>query len=150
MSLPAALRRPQKKHAPVFLKHVSCGFSNFSSIVGPSHHPVVYVLAMYGNHLKGGYTPPNRQQQLGGGIPPLEEKELLLLLVGGRGRPPRIQDRLLLLGGVDPPLASRQELLLHRVALPLFSCASALASVAGPGLFHYVFLSFSEGFSVIS
>jgi len=32
--LPAALRRPQKKHAPGFLEHVSCGFSQFSSILG--------------------------------------------------------------------------------------------------------------------
>jgi len=32
--LPAALRRPQKKHAPGFLEHVSCGFSQLSSILG--------------------------------------------------------------------------------------------------------------------
>ena len=34
MCLPAALRRPQKKHDPGFLEHVSCGFSQFSSILG--------------------------------------------------------------------------------------------------------------------
>ena len=32
--LPAALRLPQKKHAPGFWEHASCGFSQFSSILG--------------------------------------------------------------------------------------------------------------------
>ena len=27
--LPPAVRRPQKKHAPGFLEHVSCGFDRF-------------------------------------------------------------------------------------------------------------------------
>ena len=31
--LPAALRRPQKKHAPGFLEHVSCGFCRFLLIL---------------------------------------------------------------------------------------------------------------------
>ena len=33
--LPAALRRPQKKHAPGFLEHASCGFCNVLTISGP-------------------------------------------------------------------------------------------------------------------
>ena len=33
--LPAALRRPQKKHAPGILEHVSCGFCHFLTISGP-------------------------------------------------------------------------------------------------------------------
>ena len=32
--LPAALRRPQKKHAPGFLEHVSCRFCGFLMILG--------------------------------------------------------------------------------------------------------------------
>ena len=32
--LPPAVRRPQKKYAPGFLEHVSCGFSRFLSILG--------------------------------------------------------------------------------------------------------------------
>ena len=33
--LPAALRRPQKKHALIFLEHVSCGFCQCLTISGP-------------------------------------------------------------------------------------------------------------------
>ena len=41
-ALPAALRRPQKKHAPGFLEHVSCGFSRCLSIFVDFRSPKWY------------------------------------------------------------------------------------------------------------
>ena len=35
MSMPAALRRPQKKHAPGFLEHVPCVLCRFVLLVSP-------------------------------------------------------------------------------------------------------------------
>ena len=38
--LPAALRRPQKKHAPGFWEHVSCGFCRFLLILFKNGRPL--------------------------------------------------------------------------------------------------------------